>query len=78
MTDFNELKASIKIGMKRAEVEKHLPTRDGGLQESTLTRYVATPRMIVEIPFDSTGGPWSPDNRVLSEIRLSHQEIHLD
>lgn len=78
ITDLETLKKRITPGMTRSQVESILSTRDGGLQEFSRTRYVAAPRMIVEVCYDGTGGPWSPDNRVMEDLRVFGESIHLD
>lgn len=78
MQRVKELVAKIQIGQTRAEVEKVFTTRDGGLQESTLTRYFEPPDIMIEVPFDTTGGPWSPENKVNADIRVYKSNLHID
>lgn len=78
MHNVNELVKKIKIGQKRASVEKIFSTRDGGLQESTLTHYFVQPNIMIEISFDSTGGPWNPENKVIGAIHVYNDNLHFD
>ena len=68
----------IKIGQERGDIEKIYGTRDGGLQESTLTRYFVQPNIMIEVSFDSTGGPWSPENKVIDVIHVHNENLHID
>ena len=46
----------LHAGMSRAEVETLFVQWDGGTQSPTLTRYYEEPQVLVDVPYDSTGG----------------------
>ena len=60
----------IHPGMTRAEVETMLTDRDGGPQFPSSTRYYQTSGLIVEVPYDQTGGTWTPANRVNGPVHI--------
>lgn len=68
----------LAVGMTRAEVEKVFHERDGGLQGATTTRYYEESEIMIEVPFDQTGGSWSPANRVTGPARLYRGPRHID
>lgn len=78
MHKIKDLIKKIKIGQERGDIEKIYGTRDGGLQESTLTRYFVQPNIMIEVSFDSTGGPWSPENKVIDVIHVHNENLHID
>ena len=67
--------AQIRIGMTRSKVEKIFKQRDGGINGSSSTRYYEGAEVMVEVPYDRTGGAWSPQNRVNGPVIVyrSHQ-----
>ena len=65
-----EKTSSITNGMTRGEVEKILPNQDGGLQGPSTMRYYEGWEVMVEVPFDQTGGPWKPENHVNGTVRI--------
>jgi hypothetical protein len=71
------LAAAIKPGTTRADVQKVFPLQDGGLM-STTTRYYLGSEVMVEVPFDSTGGFWKPENRVNGLIKVYGDVFHID
>lgn len=68
----------ITIGMKRAEVEQLFRVKDGGVEGPSISRYYEHPEVMINIPFDQTGGNWSPDNRVTGEPNIYRSLRHLD
>ena len=64
------LMEQIHPGMTRAEVETLLKDRDGGPQSISSTRYYQPPSMIIEVPYDQTGGTWTPTNRVSGNVNI--------
>ena len=56
---------NIKPGMTRLEIESKLTDRDGGPQSINSTRYYRSAGgLIIEVPYDQTGGTWASTNRV--------------
>jgi hypothetical protein len=64
------LVAKIQPGLTRAGVEAWLNELDGGPQGIDSTRYYLQPDIIVEVPYDQTGGTWTLENRVSAPIRI--------
>jgi hypothetical protein len=62
--------AKIQPGLTRAGVEAWLKELDGGPQGIDATRYYIEPDIIVEVPYDQTGGTWTSENRVSAPVRL--------
>src|SRR5882762_2130450 len=62
--------ANIQPGLSRASVETWLKEQDGGPQGIDSTRYYIEPDIIVEVPYDQTGGTWTPENRVSAPVRI--------
>lgn len=65
-----ERASRIKVGMTRAEVEQIFKTPDGGLQGTAGFRYYEDPEVMIEVPYDQTGGPWSNQKRVIGPVRI--------
>ncbi len=78
MQQVRELVSRIKVGMKRSEVEAIFRHKDGGIQHTSLTLYYEDPEVMVEVPFESTGGDWSRENRVNGSVRVYRSLPHLD
>lgn len=72
------LAAGIRVGTRRADVEKVFPIQDGGISGPSSTRYYAGSEVMVEAPFDQTGGRWSPENRVTGPLSLYRSRMHFD
>jgi hypothetical protein len=68
----------LAVGMTRADVEQLFRERDGGLQGATTTRYYEEPEVVLEVPFDQTGGNWSPANRVSGPPKIYRSPRHFD
>src|SRR5690349_10336337 len=67
---WESLVAKIQPGLTRAGVESWLQELDGGPQGIDSTRYYIQPDVIVEVPYDQTGGTWTSENRVSAPIRI--------
>src|SRR5258708_20340560 len=67
---WGSLVAMIPPGITRAGVETWLNERDGGPQGIDSTRYYIQPNIIVEVPYDQTGGTWTSENRVSAPVRI--------
>ena len=78
MAEVQQLAQSIKIGMTRSEVEKIFSHEDGGLNGDSSTRYYEDPEVMIEVPYDQTGGAWSPQNHVNGEVRVYRSYPHYD
>jgi hypothetical protein len=72
------LAAGIRVGTRRADVEKVFRQRDGGLSVPSRQRYYAGSEVMVEAPFDETGGRWSSENRVTGPLRVWRSSMHFD
>jgi hypothetical protein len=72
------LAGEIRLGTRRADVEKVFPLRDGGLSVPSRQRYYAGSEVMVEAPFDQTGGRWSSENRVTGPLRVWRSYMHFD
>jgi hypothetical protein len=72
------LARGITLGTRRADVEKVFPLRDGGLSAPSSQRYYTGSEVMVEAPFDQTGGRWSSENRVTSPLRVYRSSMHID
>lgn len=70
--------AQITPGMTRAQVESWFKEKDGGLQGVSVTRYYEPPEVMIEVPFDQTGGDWSQENRVNGPIKVYRSLPHVD
>ena len=78
LADLQRKTRRLAVGMSRAEVEKVFRERDGGLQGATSTRYYEESEIMIEVPFDQTGGNWNPANRVTGPARLYRGPRHID
>jgi len=67
---WESLVGKIQPGLTRASVETWLNEMDGGPQGTDSTRYVIEPDVIVEVPYDQTGGTWTSENRVSAPVRI--------
>jgi hypothetical protein len=77
MTQIKALADEIMIGTRRSDVEKVFPLQDGGIAGSS-TRYYTGSEVMVEVPFDQTGGARSPENRVAGPLRVYRSRMHTD
>jgi hypothetical protein len=71
------LAAAIRPGVTRADIEKVLPVQDGGVSGPGSTRYYFGSYVMVEVPFDQTGGSWKPQNRVSGTPRVYRASMSL-
>jgi hypothetical protein len=53
----------VRTGMTRGEVERRFIRYCDG-NSSSLTHYLIANQIVMGVPFDKTGGTWSPKNRV--------------
>jgi hypothetical protein len=67
---WESLVSKIQPGLTRAGVESWLNEMDGGPQGIDSTRYYLQPDIIVEVPYDQTGGTWTPENRVTAPAHV--------
>jgi hypothetical protein len=67
---WESLVSKIQPGLTRAGVEAWLNEMDGGPQGIDSTRYFIQPDIIVEVPYDQTGGTWTPENRVSAPVHI--------
>ena len=67
----------VTLGMARSKVELLFLEKDGGAQTLLRSRYYEHPEVMIEIPFDRTGGNGNANNRVtgLPMIYRSHRHI---
>jgi hypothetical protein len=70
VASWEALVANIQPGLTRAGVETWLNEMDGGPQGIDSTRYFIQPDIIVEVPYDQTGGTWTSENRVSAPVRI--------
>jgi hypothetical protein len=79
---FEQVKAlagGIRLGTRRADVEKVFPVQDGGLySKSSSSRYYAGSEVMVAAPFDQNGGAWGAENRVAGPLRVYRSRMYLD
>ncbi len=77
-TQIKALAGGIRVGTRRSDVEKVFPLQDGGFSGPSSTRYYAGSEVMVEAPFDQTGGARSPANRVTGPLSVYRSRMHLD
>jgi len=70
--------SQVSVGMTRSEVELLFREKDGGVQGPSVSRYYEHPEVMIEIPFDQTGGNWNKDNRVTGEPKIYRSLEHYD
>jgi hypothetical protein len=78
---FEQVKAlagGIRLGTRRADIEKVFPVQDGGLTGPGSARYYAGSEVMVAVPFDQKGGAWSSENRVIGPRRVYRSRMHVD
>ena len=68
----------IMPGMTRSQVEVWFKTKDGGVQGTSITRYYEDPGVMIDVPYDQTGGNWSKDNRVNGPVKVYADFYHTD
>jgi type II secretory pathway component PulF len=62
-------------GRTRLEVEQKFNLRAGETQASNLTHYFVPPDLIYDVPYDNTGGEWSPQNRINGMVMLRTAKV---
>jgi hypothetical protein len=78
MSEARRLAISIPVGTTRAQVEKVFTRPDGGLSGPSASRYFMGDEVMVEVPYDQTGGAWKPTNRVNGPIKVYRDDMHSD
>jgi len=77
-TQIKALAGGIMVGTRRSDVEKVFPLQDGGISGPSSTRYYTGSEVMVEAPFDQTGGARSPENRVTGPLSVYRSRMHTD
>lgn len=72
------LAAAIRRGTPRSDVEKVFPEEDGGISGPGSTRYYLGSQVMVEVPYDQSGGRWQRGNRVRGALRVYRSLPHYD
>ena len=78
MSEVKLMAGKIMPGMTRSQVEVWFKTKDGGLQGPSITRYYEDPGVMIDVPYDQTGGNWSKDNRVNGPVKVYADFFHMD
>ena len=65
-------------GSTRLDVEKIFNEQDGGLQGPSTTRYFEDPDILIDVPYDQTGGPFSHENKVNGSVKIRHGHRAID
>jgi hypothetical protein len=78
MEEARRLVSRIKQGTTRADMRKVFPEEDGGFSGPRSTRYYFGAEVMVEAPYDQTGGAWKPQNKVNGPIKVYRSLKHLD
>jgi hypothetical protein len=72
------LAGGIRLGTRRADIEKVFPVQDGGISGPDSARYYAGSEVMVEVPFDQKSGAWSSENRVIGPLRVYRSRMRID
>jgi hypothetical protein len=78
MEQARRLVSRIKQGTTRADMRKIFPQEDGGFSGPGSTRYYFGSEVMVEAPYDQTGGAWKPQNKVNGPIKVYRSLKHVD
>jgi hypothetical protein len=78
LLEAQRLAAAVRMNTARKDVEKTFPQKDGGLSGPGSTRYYLGSEVMVEVPFDQTGGAWSRENRVNGPLKVYRSRMHID
>jgi hypothetical protein len=54
------------------------PQEDGGLSGPSSTRYYFGSEVMVEVPYDQTGGAWKQQNKMNGPIKVYRSLKHVD
>ena len=73
-----KLAESVTLGMTRAQVEKIFPQSDGGAFGSDRGRYYFGSEVMIDVPYDTSGGPFQSENRVKGPLRVYRDRMHID
>jgi len=73
-----KLAEAVIPGMTRAHVEKLFPEADGGALSSDWGRYYFGSEVMIEVPYDTSGGPFQPENRVRGPLRVYRDGMRID
>lgn len=73
-----KLADAVPLGMTRAQVEKIFPQPDGGLISSGEGRYYFGSEVMIDAPYDASGGPFQPENRVSGPLHVYRDSMHYD
>lgn len=73
-----KLADAITPGMTRRELEKIFPQSDGGAFGSDRWRYYFGADVMVGVPYDTTGGPFQPENKVTGPLNVYRDMMHYD
>jgi hypothetical protein len=78
LREVQRLAPGIKVGTTRADVEKMFPELNGGLCDVGIGCYYVEPEVRVDVPYDDTGGFWSPANKVVGPVKVYQGSPLLD
>lgn len=73
-----QLVATIRPGTTRADIEKVFPQEDGGASGPDNTRYYLGSEVMVNVPYDQTGGNWKPQNKVRGPLKVYRSMMSYD
>jgi hypothetical protein len=68
----------VMAGATRAQVEQVFTRPDGGISGPHASRYYMGDEVMVEVPYDQTGGAWKPTNRVTGPVKVYKSMFHAD
>ena len=78
LQEVQSLAATIAPGTTREDIDRVFPQEDGGVSDSRATRYYLGSEVMVEVPYDQTGGNWKPENRVTGPVKVYRSSMHTD
>jgi len=78
LLEAQRLAAAVRMNTARKDIEKIFPQMDGGLERLGSTRYYVGSEVMVEVPFDQTGGAWNQENRVNGPLKVYRSRMHFD
>jgi hypothetical protein len=74
----NALASEIRVGTRRADIDKVFPVQDGGISRRSSSRYYAGSEVMVEVPFDQNDGAGRSENRVIGPLRVYRSRMHFE